>query len=252
MRRCILTFVFYSVMISCLTLTGTVITLLVCSRHNHAPAKWTFGDTTNRTGWSNDGFAFLLVISNSVYSFLGTDSGVHMCEELPEPAKNVPKVVMYPLLFGLLTAFPFTCACMNAITDVETVLDTPSGLPLIEIYYQSTGSKEASSALLALLVFCFFGCWVSTGKYTYHSFPSSLTFFLNCPCFKRLPAQGLYGQFVATMPFLLVASGPTSILGSRYRSMRSVCLLFLSRYDPFSMMQKPSLPDQLIHDNNRT
>lgn len=160
-------------------MTGTVITLLVCSRNHHAPPKWTFGDTTNRTGWSNDGFAFLLAVSNSVYSFLGTDCAVHMCEEMPQPAKNVPKIILYPILFGLITAIPFTCACMNAITDIQAVLDSPSGLPLIEIYYQSTGSKEAASVLLALLVACFFGCWVSNGKYII-PFPPSL------PCFSGL------------------------------------------------------------------
>jgi choline transport protein len=52
---------------------------------------------------------------------------------------------------------------MYAITDVQAVLDTPSGIPLIEIYYQSTKSKTASSVLLALFAFCFFGCTVANG-----------------------------------------------------------------------------------------
>lgn len=179
MRFCILTSVSNPVTLSWVTMTGTVITLLVCSRNNHAPPKWTFGDTTNRTGWSNDGFAFLLAVSNSVYSFLGTDCAVHMCEEMPQPARNVPKIILYPILFGLITAVPFTCACMNAITDIQAVLDSPSGLPLIEIYYQSTGSKAASSVLLALLVACFFGCWASNGKlYQFFLIIIGMSFFL--------------------------------------------------------------------------
>jgi hypothetical protein len=48
---------------------------------------------------------------------------------------------MYPLIMGLATAFPFTIACMFAIVDVEAVIGTATGLPLIEIYYQGTGSK---------------------------------------------------------------------------------------------------------------
>lgn len=153
-----------TVIVSCVTLTATTITLFVCSRHNNAPPKWTFGDATNSTGWQSDGLAFLLAISNAVYAFLGTDCGAHVCEEIRDPAKNTPKVIMYPILIGVATAFPFACACMNAITDMDAVLSAPSGVPLIQIYYQSTGSKAASSVLLALFAFCFFGCTMGNGE----------------------------------------------------------------------------------------
>ncbi|KAJ5326587.1 hypothetical protein MYU51_014591 [Penicillium brevicompactum] len=152
-----------TVIVACCTLTATTITLFVCSRNDHAPATWVFGDTTNGTGWPSDGLAFILAISNSVYAFLGTDCGAHLCEEIRDPAKNTPKIILFPILIGLGTAWPFACACMYAITDVQAVLDTPSGIPLIEIYYQSTKSKGASSVLLALFAFCFFGCTVANG-----------------------------------------------------------------------------------------
>ncbi|KAI2714173.1 hypothetical protein CBS147318_6914 [Penicillium roqueforti] len=150
-------------LVACVTLTATTITLFVCSRTNHAAPKWTLGDATNGTGWKSDGLAFLLAISNAVYAFLGTDCGAHVCEEIHDPARNTPKVILYPVLMGLVTALPFSAACMNAITDLDAVLNSPSGVPLIEIYYQSTGSKGASSVLLALFAFCFFGCTVGNG-----------------------------------------------------------------------------------------
>jgi choline transport protein len=60
---------------------------------------------------------------------------------------------------GLATAFPFTIACMFAIVDVEAVIGTATGLPLIEIYYQGTGSKAGASVLMAL--FCLLLLWLS-------------------------------------------------------------------------------------------
>ncbi|KAJ5581240.1 hypothetical protein N7450_007541 [Penicillium hetheringtonii] len=153
----------FNFILACSTLTATTITLFVCSRRNHATVEWIFADTTNGTGWPSNGFAFILAISNAVYAFLGTDCGAHLCEEIRDPAKNAPKIILYPILIGLVTAWPFACACMYAITDVEAVLNTPSGLPLIEIYYQSTQSKSAASILLALFAFCFFGCSVANG-----------------------------------------------------------------------------------------
>ncbi|KAK5122246.1 hypothetical protein LTR85_004156 [Meristemomyces frigidus] len=105
----------------------------------------------------------MLAISNAVYSFLGSDCGAHLCEEIPNPAKNVPRVILYPLLVGMITAFPFAVSLLYAITDLEAVLSSPTGLPLIEIYYQGTHSKAAASVLLALFAFCFFGNLVANG-----------------------------------------------------------------------------------------
>lgn len=156
--------------LSVLTLGAMTITLFVVSRSHHATASFIFTDTTNQSGWSSDGFAFMLAVGNAVYAFLGSDCGAHLCEEIPNPAKNVPKVIMYPLLMGLLTAFPFTCALMYSITDLTAVLHTATGLPLIEIFYQGTGSATAASVFLALFAFCFFGCLVGNGIY-FHILP---------------------------------------------------------------------------------
>jgi hypothetical protein len=67
---------------------------------------------------------------------------------------------MYPLVMGLITTFPFACACMFSTIDLEAIPGSAISLPLIEIYYQGTGSKAGASVLMALLPFCFFGCFV--------------------------------------------------------------------------------------------
>ena len=148
-----------------LTLSATTITLFAAARNHHASASFVFTDTTNRSGWPSNGFAFMLAISNAVYSFLGSDCGAHLCEEIPNPAKNVPKVILYPLLLGLIAAFPFTASLMYAISDISAVFNTKFGLPLIEIYYQVTGSKAAASVLMALFAFCFFDNLVANGRF---------------------------------------------------------------------------------------
>ncbi|KIW00466.1 uncharacterized protein PV09_07990 [Verruconis gallopava] len=147
--------------LSALTLGATTLTLFITARNKHASGKFIFADNTNRSGWSSDGWAFMLAIGNAVFSYLGSDCGAHMCEEIPSPGRNVPKVIMVPLIMGLVTAFPFAVSLMYSITSLSDVLDTPTGLPLLEIYYQGTGSKEGASVLLALFAFCFFGCLVA-------------------------------------------------------------------------------------------
>lgn len=105
----------------------------------------------------------MLAVGNAVFSFLGSDCGAHMCEEVPDPAKNVPRIMLWPLLMGLLTAFPFATALLYAISDVESVLNT-GGLPLFEIYYQGTGSRAGASVLLAMFAFLFFSNLIANGK----------------------------------------------------------------------------------------
>ena len=146
------------------TLTSTMVTLFVVARNHHASGSYIFTDNTNGTGWSSDGWAFMLAIGNAVYSYLGSDCGAHLAEEIDNPSKNLPKVILYPLAMGLLTAFPFTVALMYSITDIKAVLNTVTGLPLLEIYYQGTGSRAAASILLAIFAFCFFANLVANGK----------------------------------------------------------------------------------------
>lgn len=148
------------VYLAVLVLTSTTLTLFICGRHHHATAKWMFTDFSSETGWANKGLNFMLALVNSVFSFLASDAGAHLCEEIPNPSRNVPKVILMPLAFGLLVAMPFAASCLYAIYDVDDVLSTPTGLPLIEIYYQATQSSIGASILVAFFAFCFFACVV--------------------------------------------------------------------------------------------
>lgn len=81
------------------------------------------------------------------------------------------RVIVWPLLVGLLTAFPFAVSLMYSIRDLQAVFDTTAGLPLIEIYYQGTQSRVAASILLAMFAFCFFGNLVANGKSSHPPYP---------------------------------------------------------------------------------
>lgn len=145
------------------TLISTMMSLFVLARHDHAPASFMFADTTSQSGWST-GFPFLLAVSNAVFGYLGSDCGAHLCEEIANPSKNIPKVIMLPLVMGLLTAFPFVASLIYCIKDLDAVLS--ADMPLMEIYYQGTGSHVAASILLAFFAFCMFGCVVAVGEFT--------------------------------------------------------------------------------------
>lgn len=47
---------------------------------------------------------------------------------------------------------------MYVIKDQAGILDTETGLPLMELYYQATGSKVATVSLMSAFAFCMFAC----------------------------------------------------------------------------------------------
>lgn len=82
------------------TYVVTVVTMLLCSYPEYNSPRWVFTDTTISSGWSSHPLAWTLCFVNSLYGFLGTDTGVHMAEEIPKPAVNVPKVIVSSPLRG--------------------------------------------------------------------------------------------------------------------------------------------------------
>ncbi|CAG9952963.1 unnamed protein product [Clonostachys rosea f. rosea IK726] len=153
-NRCIFAF-------SLATYLVTMITMLVCSYPNYNSAKWVFTDTTISTGWTSHPYTWTLCFVNSLYGFLGTDSGAHMAEEIPNPSINGPKVIIYPVLIGLVTVIPFACTCMFVVKDMDAILNAPSGLPLIQLYHQATGSRTITFGLMVAFTVCFFACAVA-------------------------------------------------------------------------------------------
>ncbi|KAF2169656.1 hypothetical protein M409DRAFT_52174 [Zasmidium cellare ATCC 36951] len=145
-------------------IVASFVTLLVCSRNHYSSAEWIFTDTTNSTGWPSTGFAFMLATMNGIFAYAGTDCGAHLAEEIPSPSRNVPKVIMWPILIGFVVAWPLAVAMMASIYDLEAVLTTPTGFPLIEVLYQGTGgSRAVATVFMALYALALFGCCAANG-----------------------------------------------------------------------------------------
>ncbi|KAI9729270.1 MAG: hypothetical protein M1834_006940 [Cirrosporium novae-zelandiae] len=214
----------FIMVLSWIVMIATIITILACSRHQFPTGTWVFGHTLNSTGWKSDGFAFMLCINNAVYAFLGTDCGAHMCEEIPNPSRNVPKVIMVPIALGLLTAWPFAVACMAGISDLDAIMNSASGVPLIDIFYQGTGgSKAGATVLITFFAFCFFGCMVATGT------TSSRTLWAVSRD-NALPYSHLWAQVHPTWHMPVNAMGLTATAISIYG------LIFLGSTSVFSSM----------------
>ncbi|XWW97907.1 hypothetical protein V2A60_005903 [Cordyceps javanica] len=125
------------------------------------PASFTFGKWLNTTGW-NDGVTWFLGLVQSAYGLTAFDSVVHMTEEIPNPRRNIPRVLLLSVLLGAVTGFIFMVVCLFCIQDLEKVLNPPSGLPFVELMVQAMG-LQGGMALLSMFIFNGIGQSITCG-----------------------------------------------------------------------------------------
>lgn len=92
-------------------------------------------------------------------SLVGPDSAAHLAEEVKDASKALPKAMIATLIFnGILGWIALITVCFM-IGDLNTVLNTPTGQPFIQILYDTTSSTAGTCVLVTLIMIeAFFGC----------------------------------------------------------------------------------------------
>ena len=75
-----------------------------------------------------------------------------MSEEVKNAGTVVPKSMVYSQYINGAFALAFTIVLLFGIGDVMTVMQTKTKYPIIEILYNATKSKGATTALMVLLI----------------------------------------------------------------------------------------------------
>jgi choline transport protein len=116
-------------------------------------AELVFIKIRNESGW-NDGIAWMIGISAIHWCFSCLDSCTHMADEIPNPAKNIPKVLLWTVGLGILTGFPFAIAIWYAVNDVDALVASFVP-PSLQVFYQALGGNtNGALGIESLLVLC--------------------------------------------------------------------------------------------------
>ncbi|KIH89697.1 amino acid permease family protein [Sporothrix brasiliensis 5110] len=159
-----------------------------------------FGTWINQTGWSN-GVTWFIGLVQAAYGLTAFDSAIHMVEEIPNPRRNMPRIVFLAVAMGALSGFVFMVVCLFCIQSLDDVLNGPTGLPFMDLCTSTIG-LQGSAVLLALFIFNGLGQGVSiltTGSRMTWGFardgglPWSNTLAAVNPTWK-VPANALYLQ----------------------------------------------------------
>ncbi|MCJ1358756.1 MAG: hypothetical protein MMC33_008756 [Icmadophila ericetorum] len=132
----------------CLGFFAILIPLLYYAPHNDASEIFT--SFSNGGNWQTQGLSFMVGLVGPVFAMLGADSAVHMSEEIKNPAKNVPRAMVFSLLLNGSLGFGMLLAVLFSLGDLDTVLATPTGYPFMAIFEESVGSIPGSLTMAAL------------------------------------------------------------------------------------------------------
>ncbi|GMF72543.1 unnamed protein product [Aspergillus oryzae] len=113
------------------------VVICVVSPTKHVP-EFVFVDTINNSGWGNNGIAWCVAI--------------HLCEEMKDPRTDIPLAMVGAVLINGTMGFGFLVAILFCMGDLKSALDTTTGYPIIEIFYNITGNSHSATALCSTIV----------------------------------------------------------------------------------------------------
>ncbi|CAK7902422.1 choline transport protein [[Candida] anglica] len=148
--------------ISLFSFVTITITVLVCSRGNYQPAEFVFVNFENGTGWSSAGIAFIVGLINPNWSFSCLDCATHLAEEVAQPERLIPIAIMGTVTIGFVTSFCYSIAMFFSIHNLEAILNSTTGMPILDIYYQALGNKAGAICLGVLILLTACGCTIAS------------------------------------------------------------------------------------------
>ncbi|KAH8120080.1 amino acid transporter [Phellopilus nigrolimitatus] len=137
-----------------------VITVILATNTKKQPASFVFKDFKNFTGFG-PAMAAILGILQSAFGMCCYDAPAHMTEEMKNASREAPKArsqtsltltaIIMSVYIGAITGFIFLVSVCFCIGDLERTANTPTGVPLIQIFYDSTQSKIGACFLASLI-----------------------------------------------------------------------------------------------------
>ena len=133
----------------------------MCIRDRYNDAKFVFATFYNETGWKNSGIAFIVGLINPAWSFSCLDCATHMAFEVEKPERVIPISIMGTVAIGFITSFCYVIAMFFSLHNLDEIMSSNTGAPILDIYYQALQSKAGAIVLGCLILFTSFGCVIA-------------------------------------------------------------------------------------------
>ncbi|KAI1262204.1 amino acid/polyamine transporter I [Xylariaceae sp. FL1019] len=118
----------------------------------HGSAEDVFFRSLNEGNWPSQSLSYFVGFIGNVATFVGADAAVHMAEEIENPALNVPRAIFTTVLLNGTTGWGMLIALLFCLGDIESVLNTPTGFPFIQIFANGVGKAGATAMTIVILI----------------------------------------------------------------------------------------------------
>ncbi|KAH3380934.1 hypothetical protein KXW99_000018 [Aspergillus fumigatus] len=127
------------------------VVIWVCAPTKHS-ASFVFTLFRNESGWSSNGVAWSIGMLSSCYVLAGYDGAIHLSEEMTNAEVAVPWCMLGSIAINGMLGFAFLLTVLFCMGDFEAALNTATGFPIIQIFYNITGSAAGSAAMTSMLI----------------------------------------------------------------------------------------------------
>ncbi|KAK3679100.1 hypothetical protein LTR37_021446 [Vermiconidia calcicola] len=121
----------------------------------------TFSQFTDENDWGNLGLATLVSIVGPMTTYLGSDSAVHLAEELEDASYILPRAMCLAAIVNYILGFSMTITFMFNLGSLKDDLASATGQPWVAVIQRITRSRAASIILTVLMIIMFFFCAVN-------------------------------------------------------------------------------------------
>ena len=130
---------------------AAIIALLVSAKPLNSGA-YIFTNPEPQNGWPNTGFSFLFGFLTVSWVMTDYDATAHICEEIKNPSIKAPVAIIAALSTTYVLGWILNLAFVLAMgTDPRSLIDSPTGLPAAQIFYNALG-QTGGVAFLALAI----------------------------------------------------------------------------------------------------
>ncbi|KAI9931981.1 hypothetical protein MW887_009482 [Aspergillus wentii] len=119
---------------------------------DHKTSQEVFRDFLNDGGFPSQGLSWCIGMTGCVFAFAGGDAAVHMAEEVANASTAIPRAILLSVLINGTLGFTMLIAVLFCMGNVQDAVDSKTGYPFMEIFYQATHSIPGSVAMICVLL----------------------------------------------------------------------------------------------------
>ena len=112
----------------------------------------------NEGGWPTQGVSYCVGFLGNVAAFVGADTSVHLAEEVSNAAVNILKAIIGAMLINGAVKFAMMFTILYCLGDVDSVLNTLTEFPFIQVFFNSVGNIAGATVMAAVVLTLTWAC----------------------------------------------------------------------------------------------